>query len=97
MEAEFNPVVIAMAAAAVTFVVDMLGNVRSWVKVLASYVVSVGFIFATNNDIVARMSGNEPGVISSLMSALLLAGAASKIVHPLKESLKNTSSVRDEG
>lgn len=97
MEVAFNPIVIAMAAAAVTFVVDMLGDVPSWAKVLASYVVSAGFVFATNGDVVAELSGNEPGIISSLMSALLLAGAASKIVHPLKESLKNNSAGKDEG
>lgn len=94
---EFSPVVLAMSAAGVTFIVDMLGEVQSWVKVVASYVVSLGFVCATGEDIVATSSGAEPGVISVLLSALVLAGMASKVVHPLKESLKNTSSGKDEG
>lgn len=96
MENVFDPVVLAMAAAGVTYVVDMLGAVPSWVKVIASYVVSTCFVFGAGADVVAQAAGNEPGIMSSLLSGLLLAGVSSKVIHPIKESLR-IGNVKDEG
>lgn len=92
MEDFFNPVIMLLYSVLVTFIVDMLPNAKSWVKVALSIVVSMWVVFTTGADAVAALSGVESTYMTMLMSGLTLAAVSSKVAHPAKKLLENKGS-----
>jgi hypothetical protein len=86
MESLFPVIVVTVAAFAVKHAVDMLPeNASSFSKVLASYIVSLGIVFALNFRLLASQGLESNNILDAVLTAFILSAIASKGVHPLVE------------
>jgi len=89
MEDLFPYALLAATSFAIKFLIDAFEDVLpKWAKIVMSLVISGGFVAVYRIDALAATMSRDPCIGGYVLTALLLAGVTSKVVHPLVDAVR---------